>query len=183
MSLYEAANQPLSGSIQFIHTFVDMSNVTVAPQYTGLPSPVTTCTGALGDSFAGGTTDGPGDFNFKQGSNSSEPNSWWNLVAKFIINPPQQQITCHLPKPILVWVGGIQKPAAWAANVLPIQIFRVGHLFILAVPAEFTMMSGRCLRNIVQQVLLANGAPKNSIVVIAGLVNDYSQYVATPEEY
>lgn len=30
---------------------------------------------------------------------------------------------------------------------------------------------------------MANGAPSNTIVVIAGLANDYSQYVTTPEEF
>lgn len=31
--------------------------------------------------------------------------------------------------------------------------------------------------------MVANGAPKDLVVVIAGLANEYSQYVATPEEY
>lgn len=38
-------------------------------------------------------------------------------------------------------------------------------------------------QNTVRETLIANGAPSNTIVVIAGLANEYTQYVATPEEY
>lgn len=44
-------------------------------------------------------------------------------------------------------------------------------------------MSGRRLRDAVKQTLLDNGFPKDAIVVIAGLSNTYSDYVATYEEY
>jgi len=74
-------------------------------------------------------------------------------------------------------------PTDWTPSILPIQIFRVGQLFILAVPSEFTTMSGRRLRATIQSAISSLGGPKDAIVVIAGLANAYSQYVATPEEY
>lgn len=166
---------------------------------------------------AAGTTDGPGDFNFMQGTNSTSKNPWWNMLGQYLKEPPEEQKRCHYPKPIMVWCGGMRSgiplsfvptshvwhsvPSPWVPDVLPIQILRLGHLFILGVPAEFTTMSGRRLRvqpyslsstsadlplplqNSVRQTLLDNGAPTSTVVVIAGLANDYSQYVATPEEY
>ncbi len=59
---------------------------------------VSTCVGSLGDGFAGGTTDGPGDFNFKQGTNSTSTNAWWNFIAHFLSEPTDQDIKCQHPK-------------------------------------------------------------------------------------
>lgn len=52
--------------------------------------------------------------------------------------------------------------------------------------AEFTTMAGRRLREAVKQTLISNGNggfDDKTEVVIAGLTNTYSQYVATFEEY
>jgi neutral ceramidase len=52
--------------------------------------------------------------------------------------------------------------------------------------AEFTTMAGRRLREAVKETLINNGNGEfddNTHVVIAGLTNTYSQYVATFEEY
>lgn len=54
---------------------------------------------------------------------------------------------------------------------------------MVGVPGEFTTMSGRRLRAAVWGTLLEGGMPKNSRVVIAGLSNVYSDYIATFEEY
>jgi neutral ceramidase len=182
VELYESAKVQLNGPIQYIHTFVDMHNVVVQPAFTGLNEPVSTCLAALGDSFAGGTTDGPGDFNFKQGVNDSSTNAWWNFIAHFLSSPSTEQIKCQYPKPILLNTGGINLPAPWTPSILPLQIFRVGQFVIIGVPGEFTTMSGRRLRNTVQQVLSKHGL-SDGIPVIAGLSNAYSHYIATHEEY
>lgn len=63
-SLMEDAVESIEGPIDFRHSFVDMSklNVTISSGET-----VTLCSPAMGNSFASGTTDGPGMFNFVQG--------------------------------------------------------------------------------------------------------------------
>ena len=43
-------------------------------------------------------------------------------------------------------------PYPWAPKIVPLQIFKVGQLVLIAVPGEFTTMSGRRLRNAVKQV-------------------------------
>ena len=43
-------------------------------------------------------------------------------------------------------------PYPWVPKIVPLQVLRVGQLFILAVPAEFTTMSGRYLTNAIKQV-------------------------------
>ena len=56
-------------------------------------------------SFAAGTTDGPGGFNFKQGSKTTNP--FWNLVSGLLNDPSAEQEACHAPKPILLNTGEV----------------------------------------------------------------------------
>lgn len=59
----------------------------------------------MGYSFAAGTTDGPGEFDFKQGTVTS--NTFWNAVRDFIAPPTKEDIRCHYPKPILLATGRV----------------------------------------------------------------------------
>jgi neutral ceramidase len=183
--LYQSASTVLQGPVDFRHTFLDMEHLTVTPAYSGQQYNVSTCVAALGDSFAGGTTDGPGDFDFVQGTNSSKVNPYWNWLASHVIaDPPEDQVKCHHPKPILLYVGGMTWPSRWTPGIMPIQLFRLGNFYIIGVPGEFTTMSGRRLRASVLNALKQNGAADdNTVVVIAGLSNQYSHYIATAEEY
>ena len=65
----------------------------------------TTCPPAMGYSFAAGTTDGPGAFNFIQGTNSS--NAFWDAVSGILKDPSPEQEACHSPKPILLDTGEV----------------------------------------------------------------------------
>lgn len=183
--LYEnAPRQALSVSVDYAHTFLDMQNVTVDAEWNQDGKPGKTCVAGLGLGFAGGTTDGPGDFTFRQGANDTSNNPYWALLGSFIFPPGAEEIECQKPKPILLNVGKFRLPAQWVADILPIQIARIGDLVIVAVPGEFTTMSGRRLRDTVLNTLKSlNAADDKTRVVIAGLSNDYSHYIATREEY
>lgn len=54
-------------------------------------------------------------------------------------------------------------------------------MVIAAVPGEFTTMAGRRMRSLLTNTFASAG--KNVKVVIGGLSNVYSSYIATPEEY
>ena len=75
-----------------------------------------------------------------------------------------------------------EKPVTLGAstNPVPVQIFRLGNLAILGLPLEVTTMSARRLRQTVLDALSPVGV---DTVVIAGLSNDYHEYMATREEY
>ena len=122
----------------------------VNSRYTSTGRNETTCEAALGYAFAAGTTDGPGEFDFTQSTNSVNP--FWKFVSLFLSQPSPEQIKCQAPKPILLNVGTM-KPMEWVPLVLPHQIFQIGELYILGVPGEFTTMSGRRLKLTVQQAL------------------------------
>lgn len=190
--LHNPANQSIvSGAIGYRHTYVDFGSIAVAPEYSSTGKAETTCMGALGCSFAAGTIDGPGQPPFVQGMNYSitpDMGILYTLVSltHMLNEPTEEQIACQAPKPIFLNVGGIEFPghSQWAASVLPLQIFRVGQLWLVGVPGEFTTMSGRRLQKQVLRTLVAAGEdPDKTVVVIAGLSNEYTHYIATPEEY
>ncbi len=63
--LYNTAKTELSGEVQYIHQTINMSDTVVElPDKTK----VKTCAPAMVYSFAAGTTDGPGAFDFHQGT-------------------------------------------------------------------------------------------------------------------
>lgn len=59
----------------------------------------------MGYSFAAGTTDGPGAFDFLQGTTSE--NNFWNLVAAALTEPSEEMKQCHSPKPVLLATGEV----------------------------------------------------------------------------
>lgn len=83
----------------------------------------------------------------------------------------QAQYSCQPEKPVLI--GGGSAPA-------PFQIFRIGNLAILGLPWEITTMAARRLRQTVLDALSPVGV---DTVVIAGLTNDYLDYLTTREEF
>lgn len=73
---------------------------------------------------------------------------------------------------------------------MPVQIARIGNVFILNVPGELTTMAGRRLRKAITGILQDEGVKAGYIgadekvhVTIAGLSNTYSSYCTTYEEY
>jgi len=166
----------LTGPVQFIHQWVDMSSYQVTMSNG---STVSTCKPALGYSFAAGTTDGPGEFDFTQGAVTGNP--FWDFISGLLKDPSPETEACHAPKPILLDTGEYRLPFAWHPTSVDTQILRVGNFAMLAVPGEFTTMSGRRLREAVSAAAATEGEELS--VVIAGLSNTYTHYITTYEEY
>lgn len=178
------AGTPVRGSaVKSFHSFQDFSNFSF--QHPN-GSTVSTCPAALGYSFAAGTTDGPGAFDFKQnGSGSPNANPVWSVVSSLIHEPSDEQIACHHPKPILLDVGETTKPYLWTPNIVDIQLLRVGQLIIIVSPGEATTMAGRRWRSAIHNTAsaLSLTAGDEPIVVLGGPANSYTHYIATEEEY
>jgi neutral ceramidase len=176
VSLYDNASEQLVGSVQYQHRFIDFSNVTISADFTkGLVRK--TCVAALGEAFAAGTEDGRGPGLFDEGDVSTNP--FLQFITGALVAPiTQADRDCHGNKSILV-AQGKASPYPWTPEILPVSIQKIGQLAILAVPAEYTIMSGRRLMSTVEGVL-GNAV---SYSVVAGLSNAYSGYVTTKEEY
>jgi len=167
------------GPVSFIHQHIDMACFDFLSPESG--QLVRTCKPAYGYSFAAGTTDGPGMFDFRQGTTLGNP--FWNLVRDFISKPTKELIDCHHPKPIILATGQMNFPYPWSPTVLPTQIVRIGNVFIPAVPAEFTTMAGRRMKELIRGEVQHLLGPSKFYVTLAGLSNAYSSYVTTFEEY
>lgn len=170
-------------SVKSYHFYQDMSFF-----HFRLPNgtEVQTCPAALGYSFAAGTTDGPGAFDFTQNdSGAPNANPLWSVVADLLRTPSAAQEACQYPKPILLDVGEMTAPYAWSPNIIDMQALRVGQLIIIVSPSEATTMSGRRWRNAVHdeaaRTFQKGGA--DPVVVLGGPANVYAHYCATPEEY
>merc|ERR1711957_536954 len=133
--------------------------------------------------FAGGTTDGPGQFDFFQGE--THPNPFWNSVRSIVSKPSQEEVDCHAPKPVLINIADMDTPYSWEAPSMPLQIFQIGNVVTVNTPNELTTMSGRRVRKAITDIFKGSEMMKGKDlqVEIGGLANSYSHYVATFEEY
>lgn len=173
---------PVSGTVKSVHAYLNMAFHTFTlPNGTS----VQTCPAALGFSFAGGTTDGPGAFDFVQGDNSTSQNPFWELVKGAITPlPSDEQKACQAPKPILLNTGFAHTPYEWSPSTVDVQMLRVGNFVMLVMPGELTTMAGRRMREALRAKLISSGIlGTDAYVVIAGPANTYAHYVTTPEEY
>lgn len=155
-----------------------------------------TCMAAAGISFAAGAEDGPGYTT--EGLDCSTPTDLLqaaaddvlalldgkipgqlvsNLVLCNLDQAPLLDLGCHAEKPILFPIG---RPLNLLNSSLPFQIFRIGNFALVGLPWEVTTMSGRRIRQTVLDVLGPVGV---DTVVIAGLANDFVNYLTTREEY
>ena len=174
---YPIKNQtPIAGEFKSAFQWIDMASQEVKLENGEI---VKTCKPALGYSFAAGTTDGPGAFDFRQGTMNGTKG--WNMVRDMLKAPSKEQQECHYPKPILLNTGEMSFPYQWHPDIVDTQIIGLGSFWIAAVPGEFTTMAGRRLRETIENV--ATRRNKNTKVVIGGLSNIYTHYITTPEEY
>ncbi|SPO06668.1 related to ceramidase [Cephalotrichum gorgonifer] len=180
----DGGGTPVSGrAVKAFHVFHDMS---FFPFVLPNGSEVQTCPAALGYSFAAGTTDGPGAFDFTQHGSNETTSPLWRVVSRFIKDPSPEQVECQRPKPILLDVGEMHEPYEWAPNIVDIQAFRVGQLVIVVSPGEATTMAGRRWKDAVKGEaarLFSDLGEAEPVVVLGGPANTYAHYIATEEEY
>lgn len=184
----EAPTNPIRGSwVKSFHTFHNMSYFSFLLPNGSLAQ---TCPAALGYSFAAGTSDGPGAFDFTQhdgGPDNTSP--LWRVVRHLLKEPSPAQQACHGAKPILLDVGEIASPYQWTPNIVDVQVLRVGQLLIVVSPGEASTMAGRRWKEAVSRSASALFSPRSAasdpdpVVVIGGPANSYTHYITTEQEY
>lgn len=172
--LFDAAKIKLSGPVSFAQQFVDMTSQRV----NTAKGVMTTCKAAMGHAFAAGTTDGPGEFDFKQATTTRNANPFWDIARNVIKAPSPELIRCQYPKPILLATGEMQLPYPWQPAIVDLQVMRIGQTLVLALPGEFSTMAGRRMRETIRAV-----TGNKFEVMMSGLANTYTSYMVTPEEY
>jgi neutral ceramidase len=83
---------------------------------------------------------------------------------------------------MLKWANkiGYGKKTPWIPQILPLQIFILGNLAIVGIPAEITTIAGARLRRTIAKVLQERGV---SEVLLTPYANSYAGYITTYEEY
>lgn len=172
--LFDSATEEISGPIDYRQRYVDFSHIELDPEFA--PEGVTrTWPAVMGQAFTGGCFDGRGLKFIKQGDLRRNP---LFRPLDLVGRPASDVIEGHSPKPFFL-ATGLCPPIPWTPPVLPLQIIRIGQLAIVAGPGEFTITSGRRIREVAAAAL----GGLVSRVVFAGYANAYSGYITTPEEY
>ncbi|XP_048191371.1 LOW QUALITY PROTEIN: neutral ceramidase-like [Perognathus longimembris pacificus] len=174
--LYTAAFKEVTGPVAAAHQWVNMTDVSIQLNSTHT---VKTCKPALGYSFAAGSMDGVSGLPITQGT--TEGDLFLEMIRDLVLGRPSDEIKeCHKPKPILFHTGELFIPHPWHPDIVDVQIITLGFLAIATVPGELTTMSGRRLREAVQAEFASYGM-KDMTVVISGLCNTQTHYIATYE--
>lgn len=166
----------ISGPVDAMLCYIDLAAITVDGRFTPDGQPKRTAPAAAGVSLAAGSVeDGPGL------PGGPIPEGVRNPLIP--LGDPYQPAPGWLadaqaPKVIAAPLG-LLPPVAWVPNVVPIQIMRIGELYLAAAGGEFTIVSGLRVRRTVAEAL---GVGVDQ-VLLQGYSNAYHQYVTTPEEY
>ncbi|MFK4084945.1 neutral/alkaline non-lysosomal ceramidase N-terminal domain-containing protein [Kribbella sp. NPDC020789] len=169
--LMSASGEPLSGGVDYRITHVDLSDTVVRPEFTGDGRPHRTGPPVGGASaLAGSEEDGPAFPGFHEGRNPL-----WDSISRLIYRRLPRLGDVQAPKALVV--GGLR--GHYVARCAPVQLLRIGRLYLLGIPAEVTIVAGLRLRRTVASVVGADLAD----VLVVGYSNGYLHYVTTPEEY
>jgi neutral ceramidase len=124
------------------------------------------------------------DLKYKVQGNKSiviETNARRMLGTKHInrlIIPAWAEPSIYLLKKFFEKEGNRKKP--WTARVMPIQVFVIDSVALVAFPFEITTIAAKRLKSSVEKRLKERGVKE---VIIAPYANSYSGYITTFEEY
>jgi neutral ceramidase len=190
LQLFQNATEEITGPVEYRHTRVDFSNVTI-----GTSTATRTWPAALGISFTAGSSEDSfpvPDLGIKEGvtvANISDGDVVITAAASlglsviFGVSVIDQATAAsvraeHLPKPVVFMPNLEAHPGV--PQALPVQLLRVGTFALLGIPGELTTMAGRRLRATVLNTM--KGIPIEH-VALGTYANEYSQYITTIEEY
>jgi neutral ceramidase len=174
-ALADAGGHPVEGAVDSRVTYVDMASLTVLPEFCRDGQSHSTSGPAGGSaSFAGAWADGPAFPGFREGKN---PAFDWPAKLAYRLSPRLRD--SQAPKGILMPGGLLNRWLPVVAQRVPVQLLRIGSLYLIGIPGEVTIVAGLRLRRTVADIVGAD----LSDVLVAGYSNGYIHYVTTPEEY
>ncbi|MBS44130.1 MAG: alkaline ceramidase [Nocardioides sp.] len=174
-ALRGGGSRRVRGAVDSRLVYVDMSAQRVSGRFTPDGTPQRTCEAAFGAAFAAGSTeDGGGGLPvFHEGADGGNP--LFDVVSDALYTASPELEECHGDKEILFPAGSVD----FVQQRLPVQLVRIGQLYLVGIPAEVTIVSGLRLR---RTVAAAVGTDVENVLV-QGYANAYAHYVVTPEEY
>ena len=162
-SLADQPGEGVAALLQSRMTYVDLAHRTTPDGPTGRA--------VLGAAFAAGTTDGEGSPMFRRGRNNPVP----QRISEWLYDRYPRLGERQAPKDLLIPIGAL----GWAQERLPVQLVRIGGLYLICLPIEVTVTAGLRLRRAVAEVMSTDVEH----VIVQAYANGYVHYLTTPEEY
>jgi neutral ceramidase len=155
-------------------TYVDLSSVLVRGEYTPDGQEHRTGPPMIGAALMAGTDEGEGFPGFRQGRNP-----FWDRLSGAVYRFARSLGKVQAPKAIVVPAHLLSRMHPFIQEIVPVQLVRVGRLYLIGIPGEPTIVAGLRLRRTVAPIVGAELAD----VLCVGYSNAYIHYVTTPEEY
>jgi neutral ceramidase len=174
-TLATLAGASLEGGLDARLTYVDLGNITVDPEFTGDGRTHKTSRLMGAAAALAGTDEGKGFPGFKQGRNRIV-----DAISRQVVYRASPALRdSQAPKGIVLPGGLLNRFAPFVQERVPVQLIRIGRLYLIGIPGEVTITAGLRMR---REVASAVGADLADVLV-AGYSNSYIHYVTTPEEY
>ncbi|SOD74322.1 neutral ceramidase [Jatrophihabitans sp. GAS493] len=175
LALAQVPATPMPVHLDAVMSYVRFADLPVAPRFTGDGEVHRTGQVCAGSSaLAGAGADGRGFAGFREGR--GRIGDWTNRL-RYRLQP--DLAGRQAPKCVAVSGATLNRRVPFVADAAPMQLLRIGDLYLLGVPAEVTIVAGLQLRRTVAGVL---GADLDHVLV-CGYSNGYLHYVTTPAEY
>lgn len=175
-TLASTPGEELRARVDHRLTTIRLSSATVAPEFTGDGRSHRTGAAVAGAAaLAGSEEDGPAFPGFREGRNPI----WDALSHRLLYRLSSRARDAQAPKAMMFGTRGLNRLRPVVAEHAPVQLLRIGSLYLIGVPAEVTIVAGLRLRRAVASVV---GADLDHVLV-AGYSNGYLHYLTTPEEY
>ena len=179
---YEAARKLLSengtriaGPLDSRLIHVDLGAIDVRPEFTPDGKPHRTSRPMFAASQLAGTEEGEGFPGFRQGMN----NPVWQGISRVAYRLNPALCDAQDPKGIVAPASLTNRVTDFIQECVPVQLVRIGQLYLIGIPGEVTIVAGLRLRRTVAAIV---GADLDDVLVV-GYCNAYIHYVTTPEEY
>ncbi|WP_216912096.1 neutral/alkaline ceramidase [Nocardia noduli] len=172
-----ASARSMAGPVDALLCYIDLADIAVDGRFTPDGRSGHTAPAAAGVALiAGSVEDGPGlpGLPIPEGVR----NPFLEAIGDPTAPAPAWLADAQAPKAIVAPLG-LLPPAPWVPNVVPIQIMRIGELYLAGGGGEFTIVAGLRIRRAVAAAL---GVDQEQ-VLMQGYANAYHEYVTTPEEY
>ncbi|WP_410622804.1 neutral/alkaline non-lysosomal ceramidase N-terminal domain-containing protein [Amycolatopsis sp. cmx-8-4] len=172
--LLDEPGVPVRGGVDHRLTHVDLSAMAVSAEFCGDGRAHRT-RGPIGGAAAlAGTDEGKGFTGFRQ-----QRNPFWDALSAVLYRLAPGLRDAQAPKGMALPGRLLNRLRPFIATRFPVQLLRVGPLYLIGIPGEVTIVAGLRLRRTVAELV---GAELENVLV-AGYSNGYFHYVTTPEEY
>ncbi|MCS6904847.1 MAG: neutral/alkaline non-lysosomal ceramidase N-terminal domain-containing protein [Bacteroidia bacterium] len=197
-----ASRAPIPPCIDTISLYFDLSNVAIDPEFCSGLSNQRTGPATFGTTMLLGTAEGGGIspiawwiiHQYALFKGLYEPTIYGNKVNFLesvehkLLGSKDLSILRYIPEALIPGISKIWKLYAegglgdqpLSPQIVPIQIFILGKIAIVALPAEPTTIAGKRIRQTVAPILAKRGVEH---VIIGGYANAYTGYITTLEEY